>query len=229
MGAYPTSPRPAFMAWCRAHTAVFADNAPAIGLTPAQAAAYAEAVAAAEAALGAQEEARLAYAAATAAAEREVTALRDATAGMVRSVRTFAENGGGNAVYQLAQVPAPRGPSPLLAPGQPTNLSAALVASSGALEIRWKSNNPRSAVGTSYIVRRRLSPAAAFEFVGVAGTKRFVDASLPAGLRTVQYTVQGQRAGAAGPVSPILTVRFGGAGAEGAAAVERGGAERRAA
>src|SRR5690242_15914217 len=40
MGTYPTTPRSAFLAWCQAHELVFQNNAAAIGLTPAMAAAF---------------------------------------------------------------------------------------------------------------------------------------------------------------------------------------------
>ncbi|HYF15375.1 MAG TPA: hypothetical protein VD971_09925 [Phycisphaerales bacterium] len=85
----------------------------------------------------------------------------------------------------------------------------ALVASTGAVELRWRSNNPTGTSGTSYIVRRRLSPTEEFAFVGVTGERRFVDNTFIAGPDSVQYTVQGQRADSAGPLSEILAVRFG--------------------
>lgn len=40
MGAYPTSPRAAFLEWCQAHAPVFTANATNIGLTTAQATAF---------------------------------------------------------------------------------------------------------------------------------------------------------------------------------------------
>ena len=49
MGAYPTSPRAAFLEWCQAHASVFTANAAAIGLTPAQATAFSAATTAAAA------------------------------------------------------------------------------------------------------------------------------------------------------------------------------------
>jgi hypothetical protein len=47
MGAYPTSPRSAFLEWCQAHSPVFTDNAAEIGLSETQANAFATALAAA--------------------------------------------------------------------------------------------------------------------------------------------------------------------------------------
>lgn len=50
---------------------------------------------------------------------------------------------------------------------------------------------------------------AAFEILGIVGKKTFVDDDLPAGVGSVEYTIQGQRADRRGAVSPILTVNFG--------------------
>jgi len=50
MGAYPTTPRAAFLEWCQAHTSVFTTNATQIGLTAGQATAFANATTAAAAA-----------------------------------------------------------------------------------------------------------------------------------------------------------------------------------
>jgi hypothetical protein len=58
-------------------------------------------------------------------------------------------------------------------------------------------------------VRRKLPSESVFMFVGVTGEKRFVDSTLFAGPDSVQHTVQGQRADAAGPVSEVFTVNFG--------------------
>ena len=53
MGAYPTSPRAAFLEWCQAHTSVFTANATQIGLTAGQATAFSTATTAAAAAMAA--------------------------------------------------------------------------------------------------------------------------------------------------------------------------------
>jgi|GEM_PF-2745679 len=63
--------------------------------------------------------------------------------------------------------------------------------------------------GTSYLVRRRLPGERAFTLLGVTGQKRFVDETIPAGMRQVEYTVQGQRGKRTGALSQIFFVSIG--------------------
>jgi hypothetical protein len=234
MGSFPTSPRADFLAWCQAHVDVFTTNAQVIGLTPDQATAFATATQQAASAAQQQESGRLAFRAATQDASDKFADLRSSASEMVRSIRTYAENTTDPSVYVTAQVPPPQDPSTAPPPGQPFDLRVALDAGTGALELRWKASNPQGTSGTSYIIRRRVSEAAPFEFVGVTGEKRFVDTTFFAGPDSVQYTIQGQRADRAGAVSGVLTVSFGRSGPGAApgftiAGVNGGEAERLAA
>ncbi len=210
MSTYPDSPRSAFIMWCQAHTDVFANNAAAIGLTPGQAVAFADATTAAADLTLAQEQARQAAKVATQAAVDAVDALRANAGDTVRLIRAFAETQADPAaVYQLAQIPPPASPSPAPPPAQPIDLTVTLEPGSGNLTLRWKAANPVGTSGTTYIIRRKLPGESAFSFVGVSGKKTFVDNTLNAGPDSVQYTVQGQRADSSGPLSPIFTVNFG--------------------
>ncbi len=210
MGAYPTSPRAAFLEWCQAHTSVFSANAAQIGLTPAQATAFSAATTAAAAALLAQEQARQAALVATQAAADAFGTLRSSAGDAVRLIRAFAESQTKpSVVYNLAQIPPPASPSPAPPPAQPTDLTVTLDASGGNLTLRWKAANPTGTSGTSYIIRRKLPEESAFSFIGLSGRKEFVDNTLIAGPDSVQYTVQGQRADSSGPLSAIFTVNFG--------------------
>lgn len=210
MGAYPTSPRAAFLEWCQAHTSVFTTNATAIGLTAGQATAFTSATTAAANAVLAQEQAKQAYRVATQVAEDAFGSLRSSAGDTVRLIRAFAESQPKpTVVYNLAQIPPPSPPSPAPPPAQPTDLTVTLDASGGNLTLRWKAANPTGTSGTSYIIRRRLPGESEFAFIGVSGKKEFVDDTLIAGPDSVQYTVQGQRADSSGPLSPIFTVNFG--------------------
>ncbi|MBL8879122.1 MAG: hypothetical protein JNG88_08385 [Phycisphaerales bacterium] len=210
MGAYPTSPRAAFLQWCEAHAPVFTANAAQIGLTTNQASAFAAATTAGAAALLAQEQAKQAYRVATQQAEGAFGTLRSSAGDTVRLIRAFAESQPKpDVVYNTAQIPPPSPPSPAPPPAQPTDLTVTLGASDGALMLRWKASNPTGTSGTSYIIRRKLPSESEFSFIGVSGKKEFVDDSLVAGPDSVQYTVQGQRADSSGPLSPIFTVNFG--------------------
>lgn len=210
MGAYPTSPRTAFLEWCQVHAPIFTANAAAIGLTPAQASAFAGATTTTAAASLAQEQARQAAKVATEVAGEAFGNLRTGAGDTVRLIRAFAEmQPKPSVVYNLAQIPPPQPPSTLPPPGQPTNLTVTLTPADGALTLRWKCTNPTGASGTSYIISRRLPGDPFFTFVGVSGKKQFVDDTLLAGPDSVQYVVQGQRADSSGPLSEVFTVNFG--------------------
>ncbi len=210
MATYPTTPRHDFLQWCQTHAPVFAAHAAALGLTPAQLQAFQAAVAEADDRLldhaRAVQAARLARQQALAA----FATLRGAAGGVVRTIRARAETSADPlALYALAQIPPPGRPTPLPPPAQPQRLTTVLEAATGALTLRWKAAQPSGAAGTTYLIRRRLPGETGFSFVGASGKKRFVDRTVPAGAARVQYTVQGQRADLAGPVSPIFTVHFG--------------------
>lgn len=210
MGTYPTSPRAEFLLWCKAHVPVFVANAPDIGLTPELATAFSAAVDAATATELAQETARESARQATTDVNNAFSALHELTGNLVRLVRAFAETSTDpGAVYALAKIPGPSPATPAPPPAQPTDLRVELDASTGGLTIRWKASNPRGTSGTSYLVRRRLPGESGFSFIGSTGNKFFTDTTLVAGPDSVEYTVQGQRADSTGPVSAIMTVRFG--------------------
>lgn len=208
MGAYPNSPRSAFMAWCDAHTQVFTDHAATIGLSAAQALAFKNATEKAAGNLSKAESARIAAETAVRDAADAVAALRATAGNTVRIIRAFAETSTDpNGVYSRAQFAPPAPPSPVGPPGQPTDLRVELEAATGILTLRWKCANP--AAGTSYIVQRRLPDETNFSFLGVTGSKKFIDTALLAGPDMVQYIVQGQRSGQSGPTSEVFTINFG--------------------
>ena len=209
MGTFPTAPRSAFLTWGLAHTTVFDEQEGNIGLSAAQVTAFTNAVNAANAANQAQENARLAYKAAVTTATEAFNAARRSASLTTKVIRTFAETTNNPGVYALAQIPAPAVPGEAPPPAKPVELSVALNNASGSLTLTWKASNPAGTQGTSYIIRRKLPGQAAFAFLGVTGTKKFVDNSFTAGPDSVQYTVQGQRADSAGPESDIFTINFG--------------------
>ncbi|MBX3396679.1 MAG: hypothetical protein KF841_15060 [Phycisphaerae bacterium] len=210
MSTFPTSPRSALLQWCQAHENLWVTNATSIGLTAPQANAFKDATDAAAAASLAQEQARQAAKVATQTAEAAFATLRSSVGDTVKLIRAFAINSVDPLnVYNLAQIQPPAPPTPAPPPAQPTNLTVSLDPTEGFLILAWKAENPAGTSGTSYLIKRRLPGEGAFSFIGVSGTKKFVDETLVAGPDSVQYTVQGTRANQVGPVSPIFTVQFG--------------------
>jgi hypothetical protein len=192
------------------HAPVWTANAAAIGITPAAATAFATLAAASRAAYNARLAAEEAARVATVNLQNAVSDARHSASDLIRTIKAFAENAPKpDIIYNLAQIPAPAEPTPAPPPAKPSDLTVTLMPTTGELELRWKAQNPRGTTGTSYIVRRRNEGQAEFAFVGVTGEKRFIDRTLIAGPDSVEYTVQGQRADAAGEVSDIFIINFG--------------------
>jgi hypothetical protein len=217
MSQIPSSPRSAVYTWCEARVEPWETNALAIGLTVAEAQAFSASVTAFASAISNQAKAKAAYEAATDGVNEAYRTMRRNMTNGITDIRQFAEQSSNpTGVYELSQVPPRAAASTAPPPGRPFDFSVELVDTTGAVQLRWKCQNPPGTQGTSYIIRRRLPTETAFSFVGVTGEKRFVDNTFIAGPDRVEYTVQAQRADSAGPVSSIFTINFGlpGAGRE---------------
>lgn len=213
MGQYPTSPRSEVLSFAQVHNGVWKGIEAAVGLTVAQRTAVENAAVAMTTALENQAVAKTAAENATRTANESFRELKLALSEAVRSIKTFAENSANpTAVYEEAQIAPPAPPSPVGPPAQPSDIRVSLNTTTGALTLTWKASNPRSSGGTAYIVRRRLPGENTFAFIGVTGEKSYTDDTFNAGPDSVEYTIQGQRAGVSGPVSAIVTITFGRAG-----------------
>ncbi len=159
---------------------------------------------------------------ARAATSRLKMALDDmATAGASILLQVKAKAGiDGDNVYTLASIPAPSKGSPIAAPGKPTQFSTQLRPD-GSLLLRWKSKNPRGAVGTVYQIWRSVrmqSPEGAIEtprvLIGTSGTRTFTDTTVPAGASLITYRIVPMRSTATGTAAefPVMlgTTRAGG-------------------
>jgi hypothetical protein len=193
--------------FCQSHLAAWAEHAEAIGASPEEVAALAAKVEAARAARLAKGVAEQAAQSATLAMNMAIEEMATAAATIVAKVRTRARQDG-DAVYSLANIPAPEKGSPIAPPGGPERFNVELN-QIGAVTLMWKCKNPRGAVGTTYLVRRRIGRGGAFEYVGTVGECRFDDWTIPAGATDVEYEVQGIRSTAKGP-AVRHTVHFGG-------------------
>lgn len=99
----------------------------------------------------------------------------------------------------------PATPGTLPPPGTPFDFTVSLM-QSGALELKWKCNNPEGTSGTIYEVRR------AGTFVGATGVRTFVDETLP-GTSPVMYQVTAIRSTSRGnPAQFTVTFGTGGGG-----------------
>jgi hypothetical protein len=179
------------------HSAAWSTNAVAIGTTSGAVTALGTLTTAARAAYNAQQVAIDAARAATLTFNNAVDAMGSAGSDVILQIRAKAATAG-DGVYALAQIPAPATPGPRPAPGVPTDFAVSLDGDR-AVSLRWKCANPAGCGGTIYQVYRRVAGEAEFAYVGGAGTKKFTDATLPAGAASVTYQVQGVRSTAVGP------------------------------
>jgi hypothetical protein len=118
----------------------------------------------------------------------------------------FKAKTGGAAIWDLAQLPQPAIPTPVGDPGEPTDFTVKLTAT-GALDLKWKCENPEGAQGTIYQIYRKTG-SGEFVYVGGSGDKSFLDDTLPAGSTNVQYKMQAVRSTAVGPWA-VFNVAFG--------------------
>jgi hypothetical protein len=91
-------------------------------------------------------------------------------------------------------------PTRMAAPGTPNRFAVSLDPT-GSLTLRWKCDNPTGSSGTMYQIWRRIAPPGAageFQHLGVAGSRKFVDMTIPAGSPQVTYRVQAVRTKAVG-------------------------------
>jgi hypothetical protein len=213
MSQIPSSPRSAVYTWCEARVEPWATNALAIGISLVEAQAFGASVAAFASAVSNQAKAKAAYEAATDGVNEAYRTMRRNQTNAVTDIRQFAQQQvNPTAVYELAQVPPRAAAETAPPPGRPFDFGVELLDTTGAIQLRWKCQNPPGTQGTSYIVRRKLPSESAFTFVGVTGEKRFVDNTFVAGPDSVQYTVQAQRADSAGQVSSVYQISFGRSG-----------------
>ncbi len=141
-------------------------------------------------------------------------------ADMIQTIKTFAQTTNNPNVYVLAQLPGPNTPSEVPPPGTPFDFKINLL-QTGAIELKWKCDNPEGSVGTMYEVRRAMNgPTSDYAVVGATGTKSFIDATLPlgggAGGNPVFYQITAVRSTARGePANFMVNFGVGGIGGTG--------------
>lgn len=145
---------------------------------------------------------------ATANQNLKIMAMRNYGGELIKKIRVKAEQTSNPSLYGLAQIPAPKDPSPI-PPVEASELDFTLL-NNGHLELFWDGS---VSTGTTYIVRRSLTTAEGselpFQDVGFADEKRFVDKTIPQGTRKVSYEVIAKKGSQVTEGSLPITVRFG--------------------
>ena len=212
MGVMPTE-RLGKIEWCELRAVAggpWATNAAAIGVVAADVTLLESRAAAAREAYTAHLAAQAAAKSATVAYYEAVQTMAAFAMAQVSKIRSKAAVDGNDQPYILAQVPPPATPGPLGPPGTPGDLKVTLNPD-GSLVLKFKCANPVGAHGTIYQIYRKTGAAGAggaFAPVGASGIKKFVDATVPAGVPSVTYRIQAIRSTQAG-VANDFTVNFG--------------------
>ena len=194
------------------HLPPWMEHTAAIGLDPALVTALSARAAATRAAYEAH---RRAQEAARAAAQRyfalvgELHGAPGAGSDMIDMIKNHAQTRDDPGVYALAQLPPPATPTTPPPPGTPSKFSVRLL-ENGAIDLRWKCQNPSGTRGTMYEILRseRGGPMA---FVASVGTKRFVDRTIPEQAGPLTYQITALRSTSRGKPARV-TIRFGEAG-----------------
>lgn len=196
------------------HIAPWTTNVTAVGLVIGDVTAVGTAAAAARASYTAQQLAQQAAKSATLDLETKLRILQAAGSSAIQKIRGKAtgSGSGADAVYVLAQIPAPAIPTPVGAPGTPSDLKVVLNPD-GSLTLGWKCANPAGSTGTIYNLRRKLAGAPDFTVLGGAGARTFIDQTIPAGTASAIYEITAVRSTAAGMAQQFV-VNFGTTGGE---------------
>jgi hypothetical protein len=195
------------IAWYQARQTAWTTNAVAVGLSAGEMTTMSGYITSAVTALTDQVNARNLAKAKTVTLHDTEGVMARYGSDLVAKIRAKAGQVGGDSVYALALIPPPATPTPVGAPGTPYQLTVALKPS-GAVELKWKCDNPVGAQGTFYQIGRKAAGAAEFAYLGGTGERKFVDATLPAGSASVVYSIQAMRSTAMGDEAEFI-VNFG--------------------
>lgn len=208
---------PAFLAWSRVHAKLWAEDPAAIGLSPAQAAAFAALTDELDAAHAAAQAARQAGKAATRRLNELLASTRKSGSALVHTIKAHAQVNDDPGVYPAAGLSRADRPGELPPPAAPQSFNSRINAD-GSLTLTWSVRQPVGVTDVNYLVHRRIDGGGgggAFVLIGAAGRgKSFTDATIPPGTRSVEYFIRPQRGQRLGETSPVFTVRFGTAGEE---------------
>ncbi len=194
MGIVP-DPRLGKLQFYETHIIPWSNNAMAIGLDLGDVTSLATLTGAARIAYNAHLAAQQAGKSATQSFYDAIAAMHsgpNAGSDLIDTIKNFAQATDNPDVYTLAEIPPPAPPGAVPPPGTPYDFRVALL-QDGAVELRWKNNNPEGTSGTVYEVKRR-DDGGPFNYIDTAGKKVFVDTTIPQGVGPMTYEITAIRA-----------------------------------
>jgi hypothetical protein len=201
--------------WAENHVAAFTTNAVAIGISAPIATDFQTKTENARAALQARDLAKQALTDRETELRLALDAVTTAGAAIVNTVHAKADMVG-DSVYALASIPVPATPAPRPTPGTPTDFKVEL-GNDGSITLGWACANFGNP-GTQYQVWRKIDAETNWRGMGATGERKFVDATIPAGSKTITYKIQATRTTGGGPFG-VFVVNFGVDGAGGTTAL----------
>ncbi len=126
---------------------------------------------------------------------------------LVKAIRSHAQATGSQEVYALAGIDPPAPPKPKPAPGMPTDVTST-IDNTGRIILKWKSTNAAPSSGAAFSIRRKLSTQASYTVIATVQGKTFTDDSVPEGIASASYILQGMRGNIAGEPSEPIIVYF---------------------
>jgi hypothetical protein len=207
--------------FCENHYPAWEGSPASIGLLPGTVAAFKALTTAARESYNESQAARDASKAATGTFYSKTGLMRDDAADLIRQIKAYAESrpteAERDAVYAKAQIERAAPPTPMTAPGKPTDININLEPS-GAVTITWSAENASAGTGGFFNITRKLPGQNTFGLVGgspgtttEARTMTFTDYSIPtsAAGQGAQYIIQGRRGQLMGEASDPFVVQFG--------------------
>ncbi len=184
----------------------WAANAVAIGLTGPQVAGLQSAVDVADDAELAQQAAINAAQMATMDWYHKIDTAAAMAQGYIKAIKAKADIDNNPNIYVLAGLPEPDNyPTPVQAPGMPTNFAAAIT-NTGYVQLTWDGTRS-SKIFTS--LWRRLPDEAGYTLVGSVNGMNFTDVTVPPGTQSATYFAVANRQGQSSDPTEIVTVNFG--------------------
>ncbi len=176
------------------HIDVWEQHAAALGLSPQRLSELRDVIVTARTEFEAAAQAQQAAQAATLRMQEAVKTLHSAPAmgqNTIDTIKLTASTTGDIGVYALAQIDPPQSDSPLPAPNTPSRVESKLL-TLGEIELSWTGKQPSGSHGTLYQIERAVDgdiDANIYEFVGISGGRRFIDATLPVGPERAVYRI----------------------------------------
>ena len=193
--------------WIQTHLPVWTANASDIGLTSDQVSQLQALFTAADSAWSTAKTSRIESRNDTLTSNAAWTTMNAFFAALIKAIRSHAQATGSQEVYALAGIDPPAPPKPMPAPGMPTDVTTT-IDNTGRIILRWKSTNSAPSTGAAFSIRRKLSTQTAYTVIATAQGRTYTDDSVPEGVASASYIIQGLRGNTAGQPSEPVIVYF---------------------